>query len=118
MKLIIEVERENKKTQIVELDNLEEAIEEIGFNVYYLLIDSDFGDGLYDDINNRDFEMLEYDLKLGYPISMKEDIEAFVKTVKQIFDVKEKNELPTVIESINRLYERFNEPVKLSFRFE
>ena len=117
-KYILEVKEELKGIKTIELENFEEARDEIADNITWLLIPSDRGDALYEDINDRDFDMLEFDLKLGYKVDMYDDIEAFVKVVRQIYEITEDNQLPQVIDACNKLYEKLGEKITLSIKVQ
>lgn len=108
--LIIKKETENQEE---ELNSLDETIELISEYVDGLLI-PDHGDWLYDYIRNRDFTMLKSDLIEGYPFSMLDDIEMYVKTIEQLYSLKSFEELPALIDQCNKLFEKLDVSYRLS----
>lgn len=111
-KLILTIKKETE-TQKEELNSLDETIELISEYVDGLLI-PDHGDWLYDYIKDKEFKMLKNDLIEGYPLSMYDEIEMYVKTVEQLYSLKNFDELPALIDQCNKLFEKIDVSYRLS----
>lgn len=112
MKRFLEVKIEEKDKEIIEINNIETLIEVISEYVDGLLI-PDEGDFLYDYIEERDFDMLELDLKRGYSKDVYDEVDLYIKTIKYLYGIKKIDELPSLIEQCNSLFDKLN----VNYRF-